>query len=306
VPGGNTIWYGYDSANQRVYQGTYNPSTATYSNEQIYFYGADGKKLGCWSLTSSGSTVTLTATTTNIWFAGRLLTPEDRLQSIGRYFPFGEDRTFTKPVNPANDQEKFATYTRDSATLLDYAYQCYYNSQLGRFQTVDPDGGTTVLHAPQSLNRYGYAIADPVNKNDPTGLDREGSTTLDWSVTTNDLFGFTTWWPMAYCELLAEDQAHAKAHGAPPPNSGNPFLIPERGAAELLYNVNCASLFLAPGSNTLDDRKTLSKVLDSVVTQVLFEASRVHQEYRPTSLGRRRQRTALSTSFLEDHSSLAK
>jgi hypothetical protein len=136
TPSGTTqALFGYDNLNQRVYQGIYNPSTGAYSNELIYFYGADNKKLACWSLATSGSTYTLTATITNVWFAGRLLAPEDRERSHGKHFPFGEDRYSPNPVNPANDQEKFATYTRDSATGLDYAYQRYYNSQSGRFQT---------------------------------------------------------------------------------------------------------------------------------------------------------------------------
>jgi RHS repeat-associated protein len=168
--GGNWGFYGYDAANQRVYQGSFNVTTWTYSNEKIYFYGADGKKLGCWSLSVSGSNYTLTASQTNVWFAGRLLTPEDRLQSRGKYFPFGEDRYSPNPANPANDQEKFATYTRDAATGLDYAYQRYYNSQLGRFNTVDPFEGSANLAAPQSLNRYSYVTSDPVNSYDPSGL----------------------------------------------------------------------------------------------------------------------------------------
>jgi RHS repeat-associated protein len=161
--------FGYDSGNQRVYQGTYNTSAGTYSNEQIYFYGADGKKLGCWLLTNSGSGYTLTATATNVWFAGRLLTPEDRAQSRGKYFPFGEERTNAIPANPTNDQEKFATYTRDSATGLDYAYQRYYNSQVSRFHTPDPDASSPRLKRPQSWNRYAYVEGQTVNAFDPDG-----------------------------------------------------------------------------------------------------------------------------------------
>ncbi len=36
--------FGYDPANQRVYQGTYNTATTTYSNEQIYFHALNGIK----------------------------------------------------------------------------------------------------------------------------------------------------------------------------------------------------------------------------------------------------------------------
>ncbi len=52
----------------------------------------------------------------NQWFGGRLLKPQDRLSSIGKYFPYGEDRYTPTPANPANGTEKFATYTRDTET----------------------------------------------------------------------------------------------------------------------------------------------------------------------------------------------
>jgi RHS repeat-associated protein len=170
LPGGTSEdVFGYDNSNQRVYQGTYNTSSGAYSNELIYFYGADNKKLACWSLMASGSTYTLIATNTNIWFAGRLLAPEDRAQSRGKYFPFGEDRYNPNPANPSNDQEKFATYTRDSATGLDYAYQRYYNSQIGRFHTPDVYQPSAQLSDPQSWNRYAYVENDPIDSFDPSG-----------------------------------------------------------------------------------------------------------------------------------------
>jgi RHS repeat-associated protein len=112
----------------------------------------------------------LTATATNVWFGGRLLMPEDHAPSIGKYFPFGEGRTNPNPANSPNDQEKFATYTRDSATGLDYAYQRYYNSQSGRFHTPDPYRASAQGTKPQSWNRYAYSESDPVNGNDPSGL----------------------------------------------------------------------------------------------------------------------------------------
>ncbi len=170
-PGGaSQTLFGYDLSNQRVYQGIYNMSTATYSNEQIYFYGIDGKKLVVYNLQSSSGIVTLTATQTKLWFAGRLLTPEDRLQSQGKYFPYGEDRYNPNPANPANDGEKFTTYTRDAATGLDYAYQRYYSSQIGRFTRPDPFGGSARANTPQSWNRYAYVEGDPANGYDPAGL----------------------------------------------------------------------------------------------------------------------------------------
>ncbi len=162
--------FGYDQSNQRVYQGTYNIATSTYSNEQIYFYGADGKKLAVYSLQISGSNVTLTSTQANIWFAGRILAPQDRLQSQGKYFPYGEDRYNPSPANPTNDREKFATYTRDSATGLDYAYQRYYANGLGRFTSPDISHLNVYLGAPVTWNHYTYVNDGPAYSNDPSGL----------------------------------------------------------------------------------------------------------------------------------------
>ena len=67
---------------------------------------------------------------------------QDRLGSVGKYYPYGEERG---GGNPPNDQVKFATYTRDSGTGLDYADQRYYASTFGRFMTPDPDRTAVVL-----------------------------------------------------------------------------------------------------------------------------------------------------------------
>jgi RHS repeat-associated protein len=69
-----------------------------------------------------------------------------------------------------NDREKYATYTRDSVTGLDYAMNRYYSSQWGRFLSPDPYGRSISLGNPQSWNRYGYTGGDPANGTDPSGL----------------------------------------------------------------------------------------------------------------------------------------
>ncbi|MEK7996384.1 MAG: RHS repeat-associated core domain-containing protein, partial [Planctomycetota bacterium] len=67
------------------------------------------------------------------------------------------------------DTEKFATYHRD-ATNLDYADQRYYTSAWGRFLTPDPAEPGDPSN-PASWNLYAYVQGDPVNFNDPAGLD---------------------------------------------------------------------------------------------------------------------------------------
>jgi RHS repeat-associated protein len=84
---------------------------------------------------------------------------------------FGEEITST-----SNDRVKFATYTRDSYTGLDYAQQRYYASSYGRFNTPDPFGSSAQLNMPLTWNRYSYVGGDPANRKDPTGLCSED----DW------------------------------------------------------------------------------------------------------------------------------
>jgi RHS repeat-associated protein len=80
------------------------------------------------------------------------------------YFPFGEEAEPTP-----DDREKFGSYTRDSATGLDYAEQRYYSSTHGRFLTLDPCERSVRLTDPESWNRYSFVGNDPINRADPHG-----------------------------------------------------------------------------------------------------------------------------------------
>jgi RHS repeat-associated protein len=83
------------------------------------------------------------------------------------FYPYGEDRGTVEP----NDSLKFATYTRDAATGLDYADQRYYASNFGRFMSPDPYRASGGSGSPASWNRYSYTRGDPVNRSDRTGLE---------------------------------------------------------------------------------------------------------------------------------------
>ena len=150
----------------------------------------DGKKLATYTTSFTGTypwyTMHLNYQSYNVYFAGRLISAEgnavrtDRLGSVRAggpgnlgyqaQFPYGaEYGTAT-----ANDREKYATYTRDSLTGLDYAVNRYYSSQWGRFLSPDPYTASAGLQDPQSWNRYAYVGGDPVNANDPDGLQTCG------------------------------------------------------------------------------------------------------------------------------------
>jgi len=80
------------------------------------------------------------------------------------HFPYGENWYETGAPNKL----KFTSYERDAESGLDYALMRLESSRLGRFMSPDPLGGSP--GNPQSLNRYAYAINEPINHWDPLGL----------------------------------------------------------------------------------------------------------------------------------------
>ncbi len=191
---GQFSYYGYDADNRRVwYQNASGVQT-------IYFYGADGRKVTSYTFTMSAPNIVMTPAQNygNIYFAGVPLETEgnavstDRLGSVRNgggagyqaEYPYGVEYSLT-----ANDREKYATYTRDTLTGLDFAVNRYYWNQWGRFLSPDPNSGSIALARPQSWNRYGYVLGDPINKMDPSGLtscDANGDNCYDSVDVTDD------------------------------------------------------------------------------------------------------------------------
>jgi RHS repeat-associated protein len=77
--------------------------------------------------------------------------------------PFGEDAG----VSGNLEKHRFTNYERDPDGS-DYAVNRQYSTSIGRFRQPDPMGGS--IGNPQSLNGYAYAMGDPVNLADPSGL----------------------------------------------------------------------------------------------------------------------------------------
>jgi RHS repeat-associated protein len=80
------------------------------------------------------------------------------------YDPWGNERQF---VNSDINHYKFTGKERDSETQLDYFGARFDFSSLSRFMSVDT--GTLHLNDPQSLNRYSYALNNPLRYVDPDG-----------------------------------------------------------------------------------------------------------------------------------------
>jgi len=193
VLGGGTATMGYDVDNRLVtwFKGTVGTEEYRYlpdnkrvwkkapnGTETVYYYGAGGQKLATYTV--QASPFALLQQSANVYFGGKLIRADglavvhDRLGSVmlqngvqKDYFPYGDEiGTAT-----AGNVDKFGTYHRDQTTGLDYADQRYFvGAMAGRFLTADPSepGG---LNDPLTLNWYSYVLGDPINYNDPEGLE---------------------------------------------------------------------------------------------------------------------------------------
>jgi RHS repeat-associated protein len=98
------------------------------------------------------------------------------------YFPFGttQTQTYQEPINPASphtDSMRFAGHTRDflgymgieGSDYLDSMHARYYDPNVGRFLSVDPEPASVSPADPQTWNRYSYAYSSPLNYHDPDG-----------------------------------------------------------------------------------------------------------------------------------------
>ncbi|HEV8416512.1 MAG TPA: RHS repeat-associated core domain-containing protein [Bryobacteraceae bacterium] len=179
------VAYSYRPGNKRVWKGAnyvYNDQTnwSLPSTDEVTFWSITGQKLATYNLSQyqpggyyTQPQLVATQTGTNYRFGGKLVknstgyvTP-DRLGSIGKYFPYGQER----PSATQDGKEKFATYFRDSETGLDYADQRYHQVGFGRFLTPDPYAASANAKDPGSWNRYAYTGGDPANRSDPSGRD---------------------------------------------------------------------------------------------------------------------------------------
>ena len=149
----------------------YNPSgQLVYRQGEVYMYGVQGERVRFGLVQPSWydlNQLLLLWEDQDVYFAGKLLEVNDLLgTTAGTTFPYGELRQAPGPG--AND--RYATYLLDTTSNLNYARNRWYSSQVARFTTPDPWGGSASATVPQSWNRYAYAAGDPINKNDPSGL----------------------------------------------------------------------------------------------------------------------------------------
>lgn len=183
----------YDGENKQTSFGTGSSST----NGGSCFYDGDGKrvkkKVGeittIFVYNASGQMVaeyTATAPTNptiSYLTSDTLGSPRINTDASGQvsarhdYMPFGEEiiglgnRTSSNGYQDDDIRQKFTDYERDDESGLDFAQARYYSSAHGRFTTVDPLMASARIGSPKTLNRYTYALNNPLRFIDPTGLD---------------------------------------------------------------------------------------------------------------------------------------
>jgi RHS repeat-associated protein len=79
------------------------------------------------------------------------------------YLPFGEEAFAPGPV----PKERFTSQERDGEAGMDYFKALMRQPRVGRFSTQDPVAG--VPRQPQTFNKYGYALDNPLSYTDPRG-----------------------------------------------------------------------------------------------------------------------------------------
>ncbi len=166
---GGAATYAYDGEGRRMKK-TAGPET-TY-----YFYGSGGI-ISEFTTSSAISTATVAANSDKSFYH-----MTDKLGSAvlvmmntsgvvienNRTLPYGEAWLPTDNGQPSTNDKKFTTYQRDAESGLDYAMNRYFANTNGRFQSVD--SGPLYLRRPATLNRYVYAMDDPINQIDAKGL----------------------------------------------------------------------------------------------------------------------------------------
>ncbi|MBI4743532.1 MAG: RHS repeat-associated core domain-containing protein [Actinobacteria bacterium] len=109
--------------------------------------------------------------------AGNVTSLTDSTQSVIATYNYEAFGNIISQTGTAANNYKFSTKNLDDESGLYYFGARYYDSEIGRFITKDPDGGDVT--DPQSLNPYVYVRNNPVNLVDPDGKE-------PWFWTKND------------------------------------------------------------------------------------------------------------------------
>lgn len=172
--GGASGTYTYDGNNLRVQKVSGGTTTVyIFSGSKViaeYVNGAaPASPTREYIYSGSALVATISGGTTNYHMGDHLsprLTTDASGTVVGQqgHFPYGESWYSASSTT----KWQFTSYERDAESGNDYAMTRSYVNRLARFSSPDPLAGW--LNNPQSLSRSGYALNDPVNFVDPSGL----------------------------------------------------------------------------------------------------------------------------------------
>jgi len=180
---GTTTGYTYDHVGQRVTQGVNRGSgttTTTYFNQYFEKTGATTTlyvyALGQLLATVEGNgsaTSTHIAHTDHLSGTNVMSDKTGNLAQLATYYPFGSKRNNELPTLGANERQYIGQYY-DDTVALSYLNARYYDGTRGQFVSQDPilvgAPNKKLLTNPQALNMYAYALGNPINDSDPSGL----------------------------------------------------------------------------------------------------------------------------------------
>jgi RHS repeat-associated protein len=190
--------YLYDADGTRVAKGritawSCDPGVNGFQTTNDYILGLGGEQLTEMGVdaTAGSSATTLAWQHTNVYAAGALIATYDNdglhfyfndplgtrrtqtdytgvLEQTCSSLPFGDALACSGGNLQAPTEHHFTGKERDTESGNDYFEARYFGSSMGRMLSPDPIGGD--LSNPQSLNKYAYALNNPLRFTDPTGL----------------------------------------------------------------------------------------------------------------------------------------
>ena len=205
--------YFYDGDGKRV-------KKVSSTEETIFVYNASGTLVAEYS-TASSQTQQVSYLTQDHLGSPRIITDQTgKVTTRKDYTAFGEETYSQQRTTALNYDDQSETrkgytgYEKDDESGLEYAQARYYNSQHGRFTSVDPLTASATIKNPQTFNRYSYVLNSPYKFSDPLGLLPQGSRDSSGGCGAENSSCSDDWNPWEWTTEVAE--SHSDDAGAAP------------------------------------------------------------------------------------------
>jgi len=190
VDNGSTGTYTYNALNQRV-------KTVANGATTEFVYNANGQRVSEWNAANhaqlkghyywGGKPVAFYTVASNgaqtahfqhqDWLGTERMrtsysyTGSSSIEGTFTSMPWGDGLAQTTSGGTDADTNHFATLDHDTESNTDHAEFRQYSNTQGRFLSPDPYDGSYDPTNPQSMNRYVYAMNNPLSNIDPSGRD---------------------------------------------------------------------------------------------------------------------------------------